>query len=75
MLRLGLDGITLDTAQQTEASINTNPDHQAGRPLIGTAIVDHEFVADTDITFNLHYTQTPGTDYNLEDFSLEIDIA
>jgi len=71
MLRLGLDGITGDTAQQTEASINTNPDHQAGRPLIGTAIVDHEFVADTDITFNLHYTQTPGTDYNLEDFSLD----
>jgi hypothetical protein len=76
MLRLGLDGITVDNAQQTEASINANPDHQAGRALIGTTIVDQEFVADTDITFTLHYTQTPGaTDYLPEDFSIEIDIA
>jgi hypothetical protein len=76
MLRLGLDGITLDNAQLTEESINANPDHQAGRALTGPAIVDQEFVADTDITFTLHYTQTPGaTDYLPEDFSIEIDIA
>ena len=76
MLRLGLDGITLDNAQLTEESINANPDHQAGQHLIGPAIVDQGFVADTEITFNLHYTQTPGaTDYLPEDFSIEIDIA
>jgi hypothetical protein len=76
MLRLGLDGITPDNAQLTEESINDMPDYQAGRPLKGTA-VDQGFVADTDITFNLHYQQSDpdATDYNLDDFSLEVIIA
>jgi hypothetical protein len=83
MLRLDMD-VTIDPnnpnlppAQLTEESINANPDHQAGQHLTGPAIVDQGFVADTDITFNLHYTQSDpdATDYNLDDFSLEVIIA
>ena len=72
MLRLGIDGITPDNAQQIIDSINADPDQAVGQHLTGPAIVDQGFVADTEITFNLHYTQTPGTeDYLLDDFSLE----
>jgi hypothetical protein len=61
----------------TPQSIDQNPDQLGGEHfhLKGPAIVDppEGFVADTDITFNLRYTQTDPnqTDYVLDDFSLE----
>jgi hypothetical protein len=76
MLRLDID-VTAADSQETIESINDNPDQAVGQHLTGPAIVDPQtgFVADTVITFNLHYTQSVENDYLPEDFSIEIDIA
>jgi hypothetical protein len=78
MLRLDMD-VTTDNSEQIIDSINDNPDQAVGQHLTGPAIVDPQegFVAETEITFNLHYNQSDPdqTDYSLDDFSFDFSLV